>query len=254
MSPSAIVEIDERFQGVPGVALGGYVGGVLANALAGAEVTLRRPVPLGRPLRYEVSSDAAAALLDDRETLASAKPQARLELEIPAPVTFEEAVAASRRSLQLSSEYRHPFPACLVCGAGRAEGDGFRVFAGPVAGRELVAAPWTPHPAFADSGGVVRAEFVWAVLDCPTIMALVFASSPGAAERVVTGRLAVVRSGPVRCGERHVIVGWSVGKQGRAFVTGGAIFAEGGRRLALAQHTLVPTTWGVPLGLDHWRA
>lgn len=254
MSLSVAVEIDERFRGIPGVALGGYVGGLLARELDGGEVTLRRPVPLGKPLRLVASEDGTTALMEGDETLASVRPLARLELTVPGPVTAEEALAASRRSLQLSSEYRHPFPGCLVCGAGRAEGDGVRLFAGPVAGRDLVAAPWTPHLAFADADGVVRPELVWAVLDCPTIMALVFQSAPDATERVVTGRLAVIRSGPVRAGEPLVVIGWSAGRQGRAFVTGGAILSPDGTPLALAQHTLVPTSWGVPLGVDNWRA
>jgi hypothetical protein len=254
VSLSVAIEIDERFRGIPGVALGGYVGGLLARELDGGEVTLRRPVPLGKPLRLVGSEDGTTALMDGDETLASVRPLARLELTVPGPVTAEEALAASRRSLQLSSEYRHPFPGCLVCGAGRAEGDGVRLFAGPVAGRALVAAPWTPHLAFADAAGVVRPELVWAVLDCPTIMALVFQSTPDATERVVTGRLAVIRSGPVRAGEPLVVMGWSAGRQGRAFVTGGAILSPDGTPLALAQHTLVPTSWGVPLGVANWRA
>lgn len=254
MSLSVTIEIDERFRGIPGVALGGYVGGLLARDLPGAEVTLRRPVPLGKPLRLLGAEDGTTALLDGDETLASVRPVARLELTVPGPVTPEEAAAASRRSLQLSPEYRHPFPGCLVCGAGRAEGDGVRLFAGPVAGRDLVAAPWTPHRAFADPAGMVRPELVWAVLDCPTIMALVFQSTREATDRVVTGRLAVIRYGPVRAGEPHVVVGWSAGRQGRAFITGGAILSPDGTPLALAQHTLVPTSWGVPIGLDNWRA
>lgn len=112
MSPSGLVEIDERFRGIPGVALGGYVGGLLARGQDGAEVTLRRPVPLGKPLRFEASEDGATALLDGDETLASARPQPRLELDVPSAVTPEETLAASRRSLQLSPEYRHPFPGC----------------------------------------------------------------------------------------------------------------------------------------------
>jgi hypothetical protein len=253
VSPSVTIEIDERFRGIPGVALGGYVGGLLARNLDGAEVTLRRPVPLGKALRLLGTEDGATSLRDGDETLASVRPVAHLELTAPAPVTPEEAGAASRRSLQLSPEYRHPFPGCLVCGAGRAEGDGVRLFAGPVPGREVVAAPWTPHPAFADPAGVVRPELVWAVLDCPTIMALVFRSAPDAAERVVTGRLAVIRSGPVHAGEPHVVVAWNAGRQGRAFITAGAILSPSGTPLALAQHTLVPASWGVPIGLDNWR-
>jgi hypothetical protein len=191
MVASRRVEIDARFQGIPAVALGGYVGGLLAGGYDGGEVTLRRPVPLGKPLAIEHRAAGTVVLLDGDEPLATLDPAVRLDLAVPGPVTLEEASAASSRSLQRSTAYRHPFPDCLVCGAGRAEGDGVRLFAGPVAGRALVAAPWTPHLAFADAEGNVLPEFVWAVLDCPTIMALVFRSAPAATDRVVTARLAV---------------------------------------------------------------
>ena len=40
-----------------------------------------------------------------------------------------------------------------MCGPDRAEGDGLRVFPGPVAGRGLWAAPWTPDPSVAGADG-----------------------------------------------------------------------------------------------------
>jgi len=43
--------IDPRFNGPVGSANGGYTCGLVAGLLDGiAEVTLRRPLPLGRPL------------------------------------------------------------------------------------------------------------------------------------------------------------------------------------------------------------
>jgi hypothetical protein len=252
MAVSRTVEIDERFQGIPGIALGGYVGGILARGAASAEVTLRRPVKTGRLLRLDEAEDGASALLDGEEVLASATP-ARVALDVPSPLSWEESVAASGRSLQRSREFLHPFPRCLTCGIEREEGDGLRLFAGPVAGRDLVAAAWTPHAATADESRSVRGELVWAALDCPTIMARVFAAPPDSAERVVTGRFAVFRSGPVRAGEPHVVMAWSAGTEGRALIAGGAIWSPHGKIVALARHTLVPAKWGVPLGLGAWR-
>jgi hypothetical protein len=252
MAASRTIEIDERYQGIPGIALGGYVGGLLARGAASAEVTLRRPVKTGRLLRMHEAEDGTSALLDGDEVLASACP-ARVALDVPSPVSWEESVAASGRSLQLSRELWHPFPRCLTCGVEREDGDGLRLFAGPVAGRDLVSAAWTPHAASADESGNVHAELVWAALDCPTIMALVFGAQPDSAERVVTGRLSVFRPGPVRAGEPHVVVAWSVGREGRALIAGGAIWSPHGDIVALARHTLVPASWGVPLDLDAWR-
>ena len=85
--------------------------------------------------------------------------------------------------------YRHPFPGCLNLRSqeGRRR---WRSGSSPaVAGRALVAAPWTP-PRLRGRGRGRAPGLVWAVLDCPTIMALVFQSTPDATERVVTGRLA----------------------------------------------------------------
>ncbi len=252
MAPSRTIEIDDRFQGIPGIALGGYVGGLLARGATSAEVTLRRPVTTGRLLRMDEAVDGTSTLLDGDEVLASARP-VRVGLDVPAPVAWEESVAASSRSLQRSREFWHPFPRCLVCGAEREDGDGLRLFAGPVAGRDLVSAAWTPNAALADESGSVHGEFVWAALDCPTIMALVFGSPPDSTERVVTGRFAVFRSGPVRAGDPHVVMGWSAGTEGRALIAGGGIWSPYGEILALARHTLVPARWGVPVGLDAWR-
>jgi len=253
MARDEIVVVERRFQGIPDVALGGYVGGLLAGDLAAGEVALRRPVPLDRALRVERREGDRVVLLDGDETLAEAGP-ASVSLEVPPPVTFEEARAAETRSLQRSAAHVHPFPGCLVCGSGRAEGDGLRLFAGPVAGRDVVAAPWIPEAAHAGPDGAVRPALVWAALDCPTIMALVFGSPPESEERVVTARLAVARVGDVRAGAPHVVMGWDAGRDGRARVAGGAILSASSAVLAVGRHVLVPTTWGVRLGLDGWRA
>jgi hypothetical protein len=46
-------EIERRYNGPAGSANGGYTCGLVARLVGGpcAEVTLRRPPPLGRPLR-----------------------------------------------------------------------------------------------------------------------------------------------------------------------------------------------------------
>ena len=95
-----------------------------------------------------------------------------------------------------------------------------------VAGRSVVAATWTPERSHAGLDGSVLPALVWASLDCPTIMAAVFASPTDAREAVVTARFAVARRGPVRAGEPHVVVGWDVGREGKAYIAGGAVLSE----------------------------
>jgi hypothetical protein len=60
------------------------------------------------------------------------------------------------------------FPDCFVCGTVRQPGDGLRIFPGPVPGRRLWAAPWTPDSSVAGTDGRVRPEVAWAALDCPS--------------------------------------------------------------------------------------
>jgi hypothetical protein len=243
--------IAARFRGFEGVALGGYVGGVLAGGSQGGEVKLRRPVPVDRALRLEPREGDLRELLEGDEVLARFRP-APLEIDVPPPVSVGEAAAASGRSLQRSGDpYR--FPGCFTCGDGRAEDDGLRLFAGPVAGRPVVAALWRPHPGLADGGGEVRPEFVWSALDCPTIMPAVFESARDAPEQVVTRQLTVERRGPVRAGDAHTVMAWSGRREGRLIVTFGAILSGEGQVLAAAEHRLAIAGWGVPLGTDRWR-
>ncbi len=244
------IVIQARFRGFEGVALGGYVGGLLAADLPGAEVKLRRPVPVERALRLEDRDGGARELLDGEEVLARLRPAA-VEVSVPAPVSPAESTAATARSLQRSAApYR--FPGCFTCGSGRADGDGLRLFAGPVPGRDLVAAPWTPHPGLAGAAGEVRPEFVWSALDCPTIMAAVFASAPDAPERVVTRQLAISRTGVVRAGERCLVMAWCGARQGRVILAYGAILSGAAKVLAVAEHRLAVADWGVPLGRACW--
>ncbi len=126
------------------------------------------------------------------------------------PVTPAEAAEAAAAGLGDWSG-GHPFPTCFVCGPGRVEGDGMRIFPGAL-GDDRYAADWTPDESLADPSGAVRPECVWAALDCPT-------SAPGAnwgqGPAVVLGRLAASLEGEVRAGEPHALVSWRTGHEGR---------------------------------------
>jgi hypothetical protein len=126
-------------------------------------------------------------------------------------VTWEEAVAA--RAPDLTS----PFPQCFVCGHARGD-DALHLHAGPVSGRDLVAAPWEVR---ADQVGP---ELVWAALDCPGAYAT---GVPGRGV-VVLGRLAAHVERVPEAGERCVVMGWSLGSEGRKHGAGTAVFDEAG--------------------------
>jgi hypothetical protein len=222
------VSIPARFKGPPASGHGGYSAALAAQFVDGqAEVVLRAPPPLETPLTVERGSDGAVRLLDGETVVAEAR-TAALDLELPAPVSVDEAAEAASRSPLL--QY-HPFGTCFVCGTEREEGDGLRLFAGPVEGRQVVAVPWTPHSSLADDGAV-RFEFVWSVLDCPSgnAIMLIETSRPS-----VLARLAVDIVAPVKAGEPHVAIGWPIGRERRKLHTGSAIHTADGELCAYAR-------------------
>jgi len=218
------IVVGERFNGPPGSANGGYTCGLLAAHVgAPVEVTLRSPPPLGRRLDV-VEADGAVRLLDGETLVAEAVPT-EVALEPPAPVAPAEAERAAERYPGFE---RHVFPTCFVCGPARAEGDGLRIFAGPVSGRDVFAAPWTaPRD--------VSAELVWAALDCPGAIAVGF---PARGETVL-GRFAVRIDRLPEPGERCVVVAWPLGEDGRKLYAGTALFSDAGEPLAVARATWI---------------
>lgn len=227
------VTIDRRFNGPPESGHGGYVCGVVAGIIGGpAEVTLRRPPPLDRPLEVRHLDSGGVALSDGETVIADGAP-ASVEIEVSEPVGFPEAEAASRSYVGFR---QHAFPTCFGCGPQHSKGDGLRIFPGQVEGRNIVAAPWTPDATLTDEGGTVRPEFVWAALDCTGGWALL-AQLP---ERpVVLGRMAAKLLAPVRAGERCVVIGWPLGEDGRKLYSGTALFSESGDLRAFAAATWV---------------
>ena len=228
------IVIDQRFRGPPESANGGYVCGLLASLIGGpAEATLRHPPPLDRPLAVE-RLDGGAVALRNVETLVAEAAPATVEIEVPLPLTYAEAEAASS---SYPGHEKHIFDQCFVCGPRRGPGDGLRIFPGWVAGRKLVAAPWTPDPSLAGEDGAVRPEFVWASLDCPGAWAMF--DEKGFERAVVLGRLAARLLAPVRSGERCVVVGWPLGEERRKMYAGTALFGADGALKAFARATWV---------------
>src|SRR4029077_20072653 len=154
------VTIDPRFRGPPDSANGGYACAMLAQFVEGpAEVTLRRPPPLGRPLVAREQDDEI--LLSDGAAIVASARSSAIDATVPEPVGIETARRASARYGWLED---HPYPTCFVCGPEREAGDGLRIFPGPLEDRPLHAAPWVPERELVGVGGSVRDEFVWAAL------------------------------------------------------------------------------------------
>ena len=233
MSDPTIV-IHRRFCGPPESGNGGYVCGRLAAFVdaEAVEVTLRLPPPLDWSLR--VVHDHERVLLLDGELLVAEAVAADLDLEVPATVSWDDAISASAGYVGFQE---HAFPDCFVCGTARQPGDGLRIFAGAVAGlgagaAELVAAPWVAQE--------VAPEIVWAAIDCPGAFAVGFS----ARGETVLGRMTARVLGLPARGERCVSIGWPMGDEGRKLYAGTALFSEAGDLLACARQT-----WIVPRSL-----
>ncbi|MGE5747617.1 MAG: hypothetical protein ACM33U_10185 [Solirubrobacterales bacterium] len=229
---SESVSIPSRFNGPLDSGNGGYCSGVFAGFLGGAvEVDLRAPIPLDAELEVVREDGGRVRIIDGEELVAEAHTVPGVDVEVPAPVSPDEAGAAKAR-------YRAPadglFSRCFVCG--RAREDVFGVFAGPVEGRELVASPWTPPSWTADAAGRVLPEFVWAVLDCPTYFALY---TEGELPLSVLARLTARVEGPILAGEEQVVVAWPIGLDGRKHQAGSAVLSPEGKTLAVARALLI---------------
>jgi hypothetical protein len=222
--PAERVEIGRRYRGPASSGNGGYTCGLLAGFVdaPAVEVTLRLPPPLGRPLAVE-RRDGGALLLDEGILVAEATP-AEVPGDVPGAVGWEEAAQAAERYQGFAA---HPFPECFVCGPARLAGDGLRVFAGPVAGREaVVAAPWEAND--------VHPAVVWAAIDCPGA----FAAGAVAREAVLGRMTAAVHRQPGE-GEQCVSVGWPLGHDGRKLFAGTALFGAKGELLAASRQTWI---------------
>lgn len=226
------VIIDPRFRGPPESANGGYVCGIVAGLIGEtAEVTLRRPPPIGRPLAV-VRLDGGGVSLRDGETLVAEGVPASVEIDVPESVSFEAAAEASKSFVWAES---HPYPTCFVCGPQRPAPDSLRIFPGAIAGRDAVAAPWVPDASLGDESGTVRPEFVWSALDCPGAFAFIRSAD----DLVLLGRLAAKLTTPLRYGQRYVVLGWPLGSEGRRLYAGTALFSEDGTLHAIATATWV---------------
>lgn len=227
---SETLSVPARFNGPLESGHGGYSSGIIAGFVDGpAEVTLRSPVPLDTSLEVD-RQHGSLRVLDGETVVAEAAPTPGLELEVPEPVSPEEARAAKAGYRGATDDL---FSHCFVCG--RAREDALGVFAGTVEGRDLVASPWIPPPWTADDSGVVTPEFIWAVMDCPTF----FAVYPDTRPLSFLGRMTARIDSPVIAGREHVVISWPLDIDGRKRHAGGAVLSAEGDVLAVARTLMI---------------
>jgi hypothetical protein len=240
------ISIPEKFRGPPKSANGGYATGAFAALLEPGfgsgqgdpvEVTLRAPVPLDRELAYALHGDVL--VVRDGETLIAEARRAELDLEVPAPASWERALSVRDRSAALIVG-KHPWlgekrvgfhPICFCCGAELTPELGLRVFAAPVPDLAQVAAAWIGEPAYAAPSGELPPEIVCTALDCPGQ----FAWLAEGTRTGLLGRLTVRIDRPVRAGEPCVVIGWTLGNEGKKFYAGTALFDASGALCACAK-------------------
>jgi hypothetical protein len=213
------IVVAPRFNGPPGSGNGGYVCGLVARAtgVVHPEVTLRRPPPLGMPLRVEDGT-----VLDGEHVVATAATAPEHDVTPPPFPGYDAAHAAEETYAGL---HRHPFPTCFSCGPDRTDGLGLRP------GRiddQTVACGWTPDE--------VSEEIVWAALDCPGAWAVLQSDDTP----IVLGRLAVRVERLPAAGEPHVVTGWRLApSEGRKHFVGTALHDTDGNVLATGRATWV---------------
>jgi hypothetical protein len=208
--------IAARFRGPPSSSNGGYFAGLVATLVSRTlSVRLMKPPPLDTELTVNELPDGALQVLQGAEAIGEACP-AVLTLDVKPPPDYLEAVEASRH---YAGFHHHRFPSCFVCGTQRVRGDGMRIFAGPIAERGVVAAPWVPDASLDSGDGKVRPEFMSAALDCPGY----YAVAPDDRMMLLAEFTAHVDR-RVHIGESCTLIGWQIGESGRKHEAGTAIF------------------------------
>jgi len=209
-----------RFCGPPTSANGGYFAGLVATLASDTlAVRLLKPPPLDTEFAVAVLADGLVQVRNGDELIGEAR-ATKLTLEAAAAPHYLEAVEASRRYAGFS---HHRFPTCFVCGTQRPRGDGLRIFAGLIAERAIVAAPWVPDTSLDRGDGKVRPEFMSAALDCPGY----YAVSPEDRMMLLAEFTAHVDR-LVHVDEPCTVIGWRMGGSGRKREAGTAIFDEKG--------------------------
>ena len=222
LSGENTLTIDRRFRGPLHSGNGGYTAGRLAAFVGGpAEVTLRLPPPLDRPLTV-AEQDGRVLLLDGEALIAEARPGAP---DVDVPRSCDVRRGRGGRDAATSASPARTSPSASP--AAIRPDDGLCINPGAVAGTDLHAAPWIAHD--------VSPAVVWAAIDCSGAYAV---GGPGRGE-VVLGRMAAEIHRLPEEGERCVVVAWPLGEDGRKLYAGTALLGADGEPLALARQTWI---------------
>lgn len=213
------VTIDKRFCGPKSSGNGGYSAGLFARAIDGpAAVKLMKPPPFDTPIELRKSETGFEAVAG--ESVIASVESAVVRVDPPAMPSDADIAAAHKDFLKTIGD-AHIIPYCFVCGTKRGVGDGLRIFSGAAPDSPVNADFWTPAGDLAGDDGLVRPEFLWAALDCPTAYAL------RVGERMtLLGRLAVDIFRRPKPGERLIAAAWRTGEEGRKHFSSSILLDE----------------------------
>ena len=248
--------VPSRYRGPRSSGNGGWTAGALAAMVdhdvpddhaarwPPIAVSLRQPPPLDTPMQVTDDDSVTVASLGGEAV-------ARAEVLHEAPMPVEPVPADEARAAMASYPglRRHPFPACFSCGTEREEGDGLRIFPGPVSApgdATRVAATWTPHPslfedwhAYHDDHPRASLPVAWAALDCVGG----WAGDLNERMMVLARITARVHTLPL-IGQEHVVVGEARGTEGRKTWTASTLYDADGQVLAVAEHLWIAVDAG----------
>jgi hypothetical protein len=229
-TPAPVLRVAARFCGPPASANGGYICGLVSDAI-GQLVTVRllQPPPLNADMTVHADEDGTWHVQHAAQRIIEARPATLDDLAPPATVSHIDAFDAARHA-PWSDATQHPCPGCFVCGPLRSRGDGLRLFAGPVTGQQFVATSWLPDASLGRDDGKVAPEFIAAALDCPGFQALQTGMKPW-----LLGEYTCRIDRRVHVDEPCVIVGWKIESKGRRSIVGTSLHDGDGQLCALAK-------------------
>jgi hypothetical protein len=222
------IVIAPQFRGPPNSGNGGYVGGLMAEAIGAATtVVLRAPIPIDAPLRLDGVQDRLRLVDAAGGLIAEAMPARETMDTPPAPPSEAEARAAGARFIGLERMFH---PICFCCADALAPGYGLRVFVGQTDGAPAghVSGAWTPLAPFGDADGLTRIEVIWAALDCPGSVSWAVTEGGGG----LLGTMSCEITRRPRVGEACIVTAWPIEQSGRKRLSGTALFTAEGDLLA----------------------
>lgn len=225
------IMVPRQFRGPPVTANGGYICGVLSNAVGGrGQAMLRSGVPLDVEVILSDAEDGGVVLHNaEGVLLGTAKPAADEAIPMPpAPPTVEQARKAQAGSVFAQRSLHR---GCFSCCIEREDGEGLGVHVGQIEGAPegQCAGLWTPHANFADADGTMPDEITWGALDCSGSMAWFIKT--GAPVGLLGTMAGEVLKKP-KAGETYVVVAWTREVEGRKYFAGVALFDAAGEVMA----------------------